>query len=335
MTRAARVRYLTIDKCLRNTKFRWSADSLLFQVNCRLQEDWFPAVSADQLSEDVNTMILEYHAPIVTVKEGKQHVFEYSDPSYSIQHTSLEGDELAKLQRATSILKDIKNFSLSDDIASAVNRLDNKLKLSQAEDALVHFEMAGAPGSTEHLDAINEAIVSKVVLKISYRKLASSMYTDFIVHPYFLKEYQSKWYLFGYSDTSKGPRLYALDRIVGLDSTGGAYFENKFISSEVYFNHLIGVLVNGSSKPEDIALWISPKMAPFVLAKPIHQSQFRENYDSSGLFIQLHVVINPELVSLLLSYGPELKVLYPLALADQIKETAWKIAEQYNKEKDI
>jgi predicted DNA-binding transcriptional regulator YafY len=138
--------------------------------------------------------------------------------------------------------------------------------------------------------------------------------------------------LFGYSETSKGPRLYAIDRIQELQIVDREYIGNKFISSEVYFDSLIGVMVNGSSKAEDIALWISPKMAPFVISKPIHHTQFRENYDHSGLFIQIRLVINPELIATLLGYGPDLKVLYPAHLADQIKETAWKIAEQYNRE---
>jgi predicted DNA-binding transcriptional regulator YafY len=332
MTRAARVRYLIIDKCLRNTKFKWSADSLLFQVNCKLQEDWFAAVSTAQLNEDVKVMSEKYHAPIITVKEGKQLFFEYSDPLYSIKHTPLDTDELNKLQEASQILTQIRNFSFSEDIAYVINRLDNRVKLSQNEHSIVHFDDVGASGFTEHLEAITAAIISTKVLKIVYRKLASSMHDDFIVHPYFLKEYQGRWYLFGYSETSKGPRLYALDRILEMEPVTNVYFENRFISSDIYFNHLIGVLVNGNSKPEDIALWISPKMAPLVLSKPIHQSQFRENFDSSGLFIQLHVVINPELITLLLSYGADLKVLYPAHLADQIKETAWKIAEQYNKE---
>ena len=330
--RSSKLRLATIDSCLRNVKFKWNWESLLFQVNCKLEENWYNPVTKEQLIEDIEVMMNDFHAPITVLKEGRKIYYEYGDPTFSIHNTPVSPEGLTRIQEASQILKGIRSFNFADDLAFTINRLDNRYKLANSEHTIVHFEEAASGQEAEYIDSIKEAILAKHVLKIAYRKLGSAQQDQFIVHPYFLKEYQGRWYLFGYSETSKSPRLYALDRIQGVGPTDNTYTENRFISSDVYFNQLIGVMVNGSSKPEDIALWISPQAAPLVLSRPIHHSQFRENLDHSGLFIALHVVVNPELISILLSYGADLKVLYPEHLAEKIKETAWKMAEQYNRE---
>ena len=332
LDRAEKLRFSVLDKCLRNEKFKWNLQALLLQVNNALAEDWCSQVSETQLKQDLKVMITDYGAPIAVVKEGSTLFYEYTDPSFSMQNTTLSVDDLAKLEEACSILKQIRSFNHSNDICFVVNLLDHKMKLRPREKMVLHFEDNMAPGNTSHIHSVKEAILSRRVLQVVYRKLGSAQCEVFVVHPYFLKEYQNRWYIFGYSETSKGPRLYALNRVQELKELEREYIENNFIGSDVYFRSLIGVTVNGRSKPEDVALWVSPKLAPFVISKPLHSSQFRENYDQSGLFIQLHVVINPEFISNLLAFGPDVKVLYPGYLADQIKEAAWKTAEQYNKE---
>jgi predicted DNA-binding transcriptional regulator YafY len=66
-----------------------------------------------------------------------------------------------------------------------------------------------------------------------------------------------------------------------------------------------------------------------VQTKPLHESQ-KESITEEGLLVRLQVVPNPELEQVILSFGEEVKVLQPEALATQISTRAHAMGRLYS-----
>ncbi|MBQ2533343.1 MAG: WYL domain-containing protein, partial [Lachnospiraceae bacterium] len=81
---------------------------------------------------------------------------------------------------------------------------------------------------------------------------------------------------------------------------------------------------------QDIKLRFSQKRLQYVLTKPIHKSQKCSDPDNG--IISLQLIPNRELESLILSFGPDVEVLEPLSLRNQIQE---KVKESFSHYFDV
>lgn len=112
----------------------------------------------------------------------------------------------------------------------------------------------------------------------------------------------------------------ALDRIISIDyNLNLPYLEQNF-NPEAFYKNVVGVTVNTGLQPRRIELWIDSHNAPYVITKPLHNSQrlIKENDDGS-IIIHLFIIHNYELERILLGFGDSLEVLRPENLRERIK----------------
>lgn len=333
INKAARLRFEIIDECLRNTARRWSKAELLRFVNRRLERHIGPeaAISASQLRYDLEAMQVEYGAPLEMYRDGRSYYYRYEEPDFSIKNLPVEEEDLAKLNEAVQLLRQIKGFTIADDMAEIVNRLESRYKFSNTgEVRVISFENAPEMQGIENLEDIYHAILRQKVLKIRYQSFRSQEERVWNIHPYLLKEYGHRWYLLGFTQEKESVGIFALDRMKEIRVSKIAYLPNSFVHAEDYFRDVIGVTVFSNQPIETIELEFSGTIAPYVRTKPLHRSQqILEQEEGGKLVVQLQVAVNPELVSLLLSYGSEVKVLAPASLSQQIRDTAARMVRLY------
>ena len=109
------------------------------------------------------------------------------------------------------------------------------------------------------------------------------------------------------------------------------YQENNKIKFDEYFEDVIGVSVNLSSKPQQILLSIKNERLPYIETKPLHGSQKIKEREKTHTKVSIEVIPNNELESLLLYFGEDLQVLEPLDLRLRISEKIKKMATYYKK----
>lgn len=78
-------------------------------------------------------------------------------------------------------------------------------------------------------------------------------------------------------------------------------------------NNNLGITL-GKGPVEEIELWFSKTMAPYIKTQHLHHTQKTVHEDETGLIITLKLIPNPVLTQLILSYGAEITVLKPKAL---------------------
>ena len=97
----------------------------------------------------------------------------------------------------------------------------------------------------------------------------------------------------------------------------------------------MGVSKNLRTTPRKIRIWASREQSQYIKTKPIHPSQqlVSEDPTDHSCIFSIRVVINFELYSVLLSYGPGIRVLSPARVARAMQEQLQAALAQYESAK--
>src|SRR5258708_26966174 len=273
------------------------------------------------LYRDINNLI-DKKAPIHRPEKGDPYYY-YSE-RFSIKNTLLDEDDISSLKKAVEILRQVEDFQLLKEVEGIVARLENKIHTKVSEQpTIVQFEKHTSSLGHDYVEELFEAIQTKSPLRISYQPFTKQAPEEKNVHPYLLKEFRNRWFLFGRFETEKRLSIYALDRIKRIKNSNLDFIENDLFNPVEYFKYLIGVSVPPDALPQKIELKIYKDSTPYVLSKPIHNNQkvIKKNKDGS-VIIRMELIINYELRSMLLSYGPGIEIKKPLSLRRDMKSLA-------------
>lgn len=149
--------------------------------------------------------------------------------------------------------------------------------------------------------------------------------------PILLKEYNNRWFLIGYAHKKHDVVNLALDRIVSVaKDERHPFVENSFFDPDTFLGEMIGVTRNISSQPERVTIRLVGHHAPYVLTKPLHDSQQMIHKEPNGdVVIALDVIVNHELENKILALGPFAEVLTPAHLRATIAEQLALAASYY------
>lgn len=313
-----------IDELLARKK--WSNEELLERINYKLDEP----INKRTLFRDIQYLIEEKDAPIH--RPTKANPFYYYTEKFSIKTSLLDLDEVSVLRKSINLLKQTGRFPFLTEAELALRKLENKLNSDNEDLIFVQFENHTAASGDQWFEELYEAITSKTPLVLAYRPFTAKTTTEKIVHPYFLKEYRNRWFLFGRETGYNIISIFALDRIHKCKPAKDDFIENNLFDSHVYFKHLIGVSVPTGAAVEKILLKVDSNLTPYIVSKPIHSSQLIQKELKNGdIQISIEVIINYELRSVILGYGDSIEVLKPKRLRIELNKMINKLATRYIK----
>lgn len=313
-----------IDELLSRKK--WGVDELLERINDKLDN----TINKRTLFRDIQYLIEEKDAPIH--RPVKLDPFYYYTQKYSIKNVSLDFDEITVLRKSIDLVKEAGKFPFLEDAEKALRKLENRFYSTDSDGThLVQFENHTTAEGGNWFEDLYEAIQTKTVLALAYQPYTASKSEEKIVHPYFLKEYRNRWFLFGRVSQYTTISIFALDRIKGCKPSKEQFIENDLFDPKIYFRFLVGVSVPANASIENVSLKVEKNLAPYILSKPIHQTQkLSRHYKSGDILIDLEVIINYELKSIILSYGNSIIVKSPASLRNDIQETITNLIQKYN-----
>lgn len=332
VNRNALIRYKTIDTCLRNRYRRWTLDNLIDACSDALYEyeGIEKGISKRTIQMDIQMMRSEklgYNAPIV-VYDNKY--YKYEDENYSITNTPLSEQDLKTMSEAVEVLRQFKGFSYFNDMGEIVSRLEDHVTSAKTKSSpVIDFEKNENLKGLSYLDTLYHAITNKSVLQIAYQSFRAKSASSFVVHPYLLKEYRNRWFLFG---RQKGALVnLALDRMLDVEILHKVkYIENDLFDIETFFQNVVGVSKNSGMQPATVRFWIDAANTPYVETKPFHKSQqVVERFENGSAIFEIEVVITQELCREFLGFADALKVISPRNLVDTMAKKLTRAATQY------
>ncbi len=322
----AMIRYKVLDKCFRNPGRRYYIDDLLREVNRVLRETnpSSEGIKRRQLFNDINFMESEsgWSAPILRLQDGRKKYYRYEDMNFSITGAPLNERESEQLKSALQVLSRFQGAPQFEWIHELIPKMEQVFGFKGEAREIMGFEVNPYVKGLEHIETLFDAILYKKPLKIVYQSFKSEHPKIDVIHPYYLKQYNGRWYLLGQIERFDRLSNRALDRIISIEEANIPFVENTRYDFTEYFEDVIGITVPKDGKIELITLEFVPEKAPYILTKPLHGSQKVKRNDENGLLITIEVIPTYELKSLLLSFGNEVKIISPLWLQKEIREKA-------------
>lgn len=329
----ALIRYKTIDNCLRNRYRRWMIDDLVEACSDALydMEGIAKGVSLRTIQADLQIMRsdkLGYNAPI-EVYDGKY--YRYADPDYSIFDMPLSENDYEVMKEAVDMLRQLEDFDHFTEMADVVGRLQDKLSISHNNRRpIIHFDSVPNLKGLKLLNPLYNYIASKQTVRVIYKAFSARKPMEYLLYPHLLKEYRNRWFLFG--SRTKDMVLYnlALDRIIRVQPTNIPYRENPDFDSLHFFDDVIGVSKNIKNRPRIVRFWASSEQSKYIITKPLVRNQklILRNNDGSCIF-EISVILNYEFYSVMMSYGPGVKVISPRIAVHVMKDKTRAMAQHY------
>lgn len=324
----AYIRFLAYDKCLRNPGRRYTWMDLRDAANRSLEAQSANSIGKTQFFKDMKVLKgPPWFAPIVSEKS----YYRYTDSNYSIINQPLSEIEAEQIKSALVVLSRFKGLPQFEWVHEIIPKIEKNFGLDHRKREIISFDQNIDLKGLEYLGELFNAILYKIALKVQYQSFKSDQPDYQTIHPYYLKQFNNRWFLLGFNSELKSLRNLALDRIMSIEESEELYQENTQYDFAEYFEDMIGVTKPQDAEIQVVKLWFSPGQAPYIDTKPLHGSQKMKLWDENGMIITIEVVPNFELEQLILHFGENCKVLEPVELKDKISSRLQRAGNHYSR----
>jgi predicted DNA-binding transcriptional regulator YafY len=256
--------------------------------------------------------------PLDKNRDGRKVYYRYSDPEFSISNQPLNESEVSQIEAAISVLSRFAGAPQFEAVQEMIPVLKDRLGLDHQSKEVIGLESNIDLKGIEYLSQLYDAIINEQVLTVEYQDFKSDEPFTLTFHPYYLKQYNNRWFVLGLNEELNIPTWnLALDRIESIEIVRKEYQQTE-IDWNDYFYDIIGVTRYQDKEPESVVLEFTKDVAPYVQTKPIHPSQ-KSEWMEGRLRVTIEVIQNYELESLILSFGEKVEVVEPGLLRDKFK----------------
>lgn len=319
-TKHAIIRYQALDKCFRSLKTH-TVKMLLEACNESLlaYDGKTEGIKRRQLYDDIAFMESEagWSVDLIKGREGREVTYRYTNRKFSINNKGLSEIESGQMKEALMILTRFRGMPQFEWVEEVVAKFESSFGLKKGSEKIIGFDENKDYTAVKHINELFDAIFNEMVIKVTYKDFKSPSQYEVTVHPYYLKQYNNRWFCFGLDNEKGVIRNLALDRIVKIKALKLKYIKSK-IDFEEYFEDVVGVTVNENAKLELIVIKVAKKHWPYIESKPLHGSQKKKAEEKEFVTISIQVKPNYELESLILSHGENLEVIAPAFFREKI-----------------
>ncbi len=236
------LRYNVIDKCLSNFSRTYTFMELLEAVNEALREDdpHSKGIKTRQLRDDIKFMRSEvgYSAPIESYNSVKPPYYRYEDKNFSINKQPLNSSEAQRLKVQFLCCIRFEGSPELEWLSEISPLLNDKFGLKENTQTVISYESNIDYEGYKYINPIFNGISQKRVLKIRYKPFNKDAFI-LNFHPYYLKQYKNRWFVFGYNQEKKLNNWnLALDRIESIEESSITYLDTT-TDWEDYFTMLL------------------------------------------------------------------------------------------------
>lgn len=318
----ALLRYQILDRCFSDFHRKYEIEDLLDKVNEALYDLYGTEVSIRQIRDDIKYMRdrVTYDAPIKAYQyDGKKCYYRYEDRDFSIFNNELTIEEITKLSSTIEMLGRYRG-SNNRWLEEVISSLELRFGIKANKENIVSFDQNDQLKGLEFLAELIDCAINHQPINLFYKTYGGKENVE-VIHPYHVKQYNNRWFLFGLEQSPYGDRIAnrPLDRIEKFSIANVSFIPNTNIDFSTRFDDVIGVTIPDENvKKETIVLKFDIDRFPYVVSKPIHHSQIVVSEEEC--IIQIEVRPNKEFESVIFSYFPDVEVLAPALLREEFKE---------------
>lgn len=283
-------------------------------------------VSPETISKDIGKMRQPrptgLDAPIVFNFATQEYYYE--DDSFSISGIRLSREESSVLQESLVLIQCLLKTELGDKLRHAMEKvLSTSIEEPENKMGFPVLKTMEPPRSRgyEFLDLLLQACRARIPISFVHYSYSKEAFNAVVLHPCLVREFDNRWYVFGFSEQHKSPRCFGLDRMYEPVLLKRSFWNCERAAIDNFLNHMYGVYPLGEGNIETVTLQASPLVTKVLSANPIHDSQtVKKNRLGFGT-ITLTIIPTLELIQFVRSYGPELRITSPLWMANYDRYT--------------
>lgn len=330
----ATIRYQALDRCFGNFGRRYFIEDLIEACNEAIYDftGSSEGVKRRQIFDDINFMESDqgWSIPLDRAKAGRRVYYRYSEKTFSISNKGINKNEAEQLRETLAILSRFTGLPQFEWVKEIQVRLENTFKLAGNTDAIISFEQNPYLRGLDHFYTLFQAIQNQQALSIDYQGYRQKDSSKFVFHPWYLKQYNNRWFLFGLHGELEVLSNLALDRIIDVLPSACDYILNSKYDFDELFEDVVGVSVDPDVESQMVHLRISIATWPYIQSKPIHGSQKVLQQTKDYVDIQLDIQINHEFSASIFSYMDGIEVLAPSSLRDKFHSRIKILFNQYS-----
>lgn len=317
----AAIRYKVLDQCFSDYYHQYSFEDLIKACD-RVLSEIDPntnGISVKTLRNDIRFMRSEqgYSAPIEVYRDAEHPYYRYSDKNFSIRNRPITPTEARNIIDAVTLLRRFSGLPNMNWLDDMVHRLESEFKLNSSSKAIVGFDHNTEFNGSLFYEPIFEAIIGKYNIEITYQSFQFPE-EKIVMSPYYLKQYNNRWYVLGYVDGKNYIPNYCLDRIKKIKKCKTPFVEKNIDFENDFFQDIVGVTHPSGKKKEKVLLQVEEDYLPYFTSRPIHDSLKHSTKEPDSHCFTLDVIVNYELITYLVSHADKIKVLYPNHLKEEI-----------------
>lgn len=324
ISKNAFARYLVIDRCIRNTMKKYPNPEILMN---KLAAEGH-SISKAQLDKDIRTLKDDLNAPIQFDKIHKGYIYT-SD-------FSLDGLRIAEEEKWIIDIAEASVKLFGEGIDEEFSKISSKIQTGSRNSdhnefsgaRYIQIELSNSKKGYIFLRPIYQSIIERNTIMLEYAKFGGESETR-LVSPILLKQYANRWYMLAFQHNKEKTLVFALDRIIAIQTSTEKYRYDKQFNAEAYFKYSFGIIQKFDETPSMVELQFSGSSINYIVTLPLHHSQQIIQKDQDHVVLSLEVFITQELVMKILSYGSDVKVLAPQLLIDTVVSEIQKMHTLY------
>jgi proteasome accessory factor B len=181
-------------------------------------------------------------------------------------------------------------------------------------------------GAADHIAELQRALLHQYRVRLDYAKKGKGDAEVYDVDPYTLIFHKGGIYLLGLAHNRQEMRLFALERIRGIQVTRQRFDIAEEYQPEAHFSTAFGLV---SDKTMKVRVRFSSEVAHTVTERIWRKGQQTSTDAEQRVTVEFEAAGEMELVSWILSYGMHAEVLAPPELRKEVKRQIREMRQHY------
>lgn len=225
---------------------------------------------------------------------------------------------------------ELKNGTLRSWLFNTLTVSNLMLENVSIKDKILFEEI---PEGQQYLPTILNALKKNAVLEMTYQSFRHDEENTFEVEPYCLKAFKQRWYLVARSPYYDKVMIYALDRVHQLELTDELFQYPKDFYPEEFFEGCYGIIADQDCPVETVRLRVSAGQANYLRSLKLHEHQVETKREDEYSIFEVELRPTFDFQQELLSMGPDMEVLAPKWLRDEMAEKIKRMNNKYSADK--
>lgn len=273
--------------------------------------------------------------PLYTEQFGHKTLWFIIDDGNRQPPTPLNLDELMALYFSRNMLKVLEGTAIYDSLVSLFEKVKSTLApefiryLEKYEHSLAVGVKAHKPYQRfqDTLAKVQEAAQNQYMIDIEYFTMSRQEITRRRVAPYKVWFYDETFYLIGYCQLRRDVRMFAIDRIKGIDLSQETFDTPRNFDIETFMARSFGVFQGETVK---VRILFGPETAGYVQEKIWHPTQALTPQPDGSIIFSAQVAGIEEIKRWVLKWGAGAKVLTPEILRQAVTDEIKSMLESYD-----